>query len=130
MPVEGKLLKTTSPVATAHVGCVITPTAGVEGVAGSALITTLAELPEVQPGALVTVYEYVPGVIPEMVALVPVPVVVTAPGVLVNVHVPDAGSPFITTEPEGTAHEGCVIVPIFGVNGVDGCALTDRKSVV
>ena len=41
-----------------------------------------------------------------MVALVPDPVVVTAPGVLVKVHVPVEGKPFKTTLPVTTAHVG------------------------
>ena len=122
VPVAGKLLKTTSPVAIVQVGCVMAPTAGVDGVAGSALIITLAEAPDIHPEVLVTVKVNVPGVIPEIVVLVPVPVVVKLPGVLVNVHEP-AGNPFKITDPEGTAHEGCVIVPTDGADGVTGCAL-------
>jgi len=34
VPVAGKPLNTTLPVATAHVGCVIVPTTGAVGVAG------------------------------------------------------------------------------------------------
>ena len=48
--------------------------------------------------------------------LVPVPLVVP-PGVLVKVHVPDAGNPLNTTEPVGDPHAGWVIVPIEGVPG-------------
>ncbi len=55
VPVAGKPLKTTLPVATAHVGCVIVPTVGDVGVAGWELITTLADATEVPPDALVTV---------------------------------------------------------------------------
>ena len=51
----GKPFNTTLPVATAQVGWVIVPTVGAVGVAGCALITTLAEAGEVQPAALVTV---------------------------------------------------------------------------
>ena len=58
-----------------------------------------------------------------MVVVVPVPVEVTAPGVLVSVHIPVAGNPFNTTLPVATAHVGCVIVPIAGVVGVPGCAV-------
>jgi len=39
-------------------------------------------------------------------------VVIIPPGFLVNVQVPAAGKPFKTTLPVGTAHVGCVIVPI------------------
>jgi hypothetical protein len=56
------------------------------------------------------------------VVLVPVPVVVTPPGVLVNVHVPDAGKPFNTTLPVDTEQVGCVIVPTPGADGAEGLA--------
>ena len=52
---DGNPLNTTLPVATAHVGCVMVPAIGVAGVAGSAVITTLADAVEVHPEALVTV---------------------------------------------------------------------------
>ena len=52
-----------------------------------------------------------------MVVVVPVPVEVTAPGVLVSVHVPVAGNPLRTTLPVATAHDGCVIVPTVGASG-------------
>ena len=55
VPVAGKPDKATLPVAVAHVGWVIVPTTGVIGVAGCALITTLAVALEVHPAALVTV---------------------------------------------------------------------------
>ena len=51
----GNPLSTTLPVDTAHVGWVIVPTVGAEGVEGWVLITTLAEADEVHPTALVTV---------------------------------------------------------------------------
>ena len=54
-----------------------------------------------------------------MVVVVPVPVVVTAPGVLVKVHVPVAGKPFNTTLPVATVQPGWVTVPIDGADGVD-----------
>jgi hypothetical protein len=57
-----------------------------------------------------------------IVVLVPVPLVVVPPGVLVNVHVPTAGSPFRTTLPVDTVQEGCVVVPATGAVGVAGCA--------
>ena len=50
----GKPFSTTLPVATAQVGCVITPTVGAVGVAGT-LITILADSTEVHPTELVTV---------------------------------------------------------------------------
>ena len=55
-----------------------------------------------------------------MVLLVPVPVVVTSPGVLVSVHVPDDGKLFNTTLPVPTLQVGCVRVPIDGAVGVTG----------
>ena len=114
VPDDGKPFKTTLPVATAHVGWIIVPTVGADGVDGLAWITTLAEAVEVPPCALVTVKVYVPAASPEMVVFVPVPVVVTPPGVLVNVQVPDEGKPLKTTLPVATAHVGWVIVPTMG----------------
>jgi hypothetical protein len=58
-----------------------------------------------------------------MVVLVPVPIVVTPPGVLVNVHVPDEGKLFNTALPDATVHVGCVMVTTVGVAGVDSEAL-------
>ena len=55
VPVAGNPFKTTLPVANVQVGCVIVPTVGAVGVAGCALITTLAEAGEIHPEALVTV---------------------------------------------------------------------------
>jgi len=52
---------------------------------------------------------------------VPVPVVVTAPGIRVTVHVPEAGSPVIETLPVAIMHVGWVIVPVTGAEGVAGC---------
>ena len=55
MPLAGKPLKATLPVAVVQVGGVIVPTIGADGVAGWGLITTLLEAAETQPAALVTV---------------------------------------------------------------------------
>jgi hypothetical protein len=60
---------------------------------------TLAEACEIHPEALVTVKVYVPAGSREMVELVPVPVVVTAPGERVKVQLPVAGNPDKTTLP-------------------------------
>ena len=49
--------------------------------------------------------------------------VIVPPGVLVNVHVPDAGKLVKSTLPATTTHVGCVIVPIIGAVGVTGCTL-------
>ena len=51
----GNPFNTTLPVATVHVGWVIVPMVGAVGVAGCALITTLADAGEVHPAAFVTV---------------------------------------------------------------------------
>ena len=58
-----------------------------------------------------------------IVVVVPVPVVTTEPGVLVNVQVPLDGKPLKTTLPVAVAQVGCVMVPTVGAVGVDGCAL-------
>ncbi len=57
-----------------------------------------------------------------MVAVSPVPVVVTVPGNLVKVHVPVDGNPPNTTLPDEMVHVGSVIAPITGGEGVTGCA--------
>jgi hypothetical protein len=123
VPVPGKPLNTTLPVATLHVGWVIVPTTGAVGVAGWALITTFPDEGEVQPTASVTVYVYVPAASPLIVVLVPVPGVVVPPGDLVSVHAPDAGKPLKTTLPVATLQVGCVIVPTVGAEGAFGTAL-------
>jgi hypothetical protein len=51
-----------------------------------------------------------------------VPVVVTDPGVLVNVQVPLDGKPFNTTLPVAVTQVGCVMVPTVGAEGAVGCA--------
>jgi len=55
VPVDGKLLRITLPVAVAQVGCVIVPTTGVVGFNGCALISTFADADEIHPDELVTV---------------------------------------------------------------------------
>ena len=55
VPVPGRLFRTTIPVRTAHVGCVIVPTAGGDGEKGAGLITTFDDDEDVHPDALVTV---------------------------------------------------------------------------
>ena len=104
VPLAGNPLNNTLPVDTAHVVCVMVPTTGAAGVDGCVLITTLPDATEVHPAELVTVQEYVPDTRPEIVVLVPVPVVVTPPGVRVNVHVPLAGNTLNTTLPVATKH--------------------------
>ena len=61
-----------------------------------------------------------PGASPEIVVLVPVPVVVIPPGVRVNVQVPGVGKPFSTTLPVAREHVGWVIVPTEGAEGTAG----------
>jgi hypothetical protein len=58
-----------------------------------------------------------------MVELVPVPVVVIAPGDRVRVQVPAAGRPLRTTLPVATEQVGWVIVPIIGAEGDPGAGL-------
>ena len=58
------------------------------------------------------------GAKPDIVVLIPVPVVVTAPGLRVNVHVPVEGSPLNTTLPVATVQVGWVIVPTVGAAGM------------
>ena len=113
----GNPLSTTLPVANAQVGCVITPTTGAVGVTGCALITMFADNTEVHPTALVTVKLYVPATRPETVVLVPVPFVIIAPGLRINVHVPAGGNPLSTTLPVATVHVRLVIVPTTGAVG-------------
>ena len=55
VPVAGKPFNITFPVATLHVGWVIVPIVGADGVAACALTSTLAEAWEIHPEALVTV---------------------------------------------------------------------------
>jgi hypothetical protein len=89
------------------------------------LIITFPEEGETHPAAA-TVYVYVPAGRPEIVELVPVPVVITPPGDRFNVQVPVAGNPFKTTLPVATEHVGCVILP---TRGADGIAITVRAKV-
>ena len=115
---EGRLLSTTSPPDFEQVGWVMVPTDGADGVEGCAVISIFAVGRDEQPKALVTVNEYVPVVRPEIVVLVPVPVI--DPGLMV--HVPDEGRPFRITLPVATEHVGCTTAPGIGVPGVAGAA--------
>jgi hypothetical protein len=60
----------------------------------------------------------VPDVRPDIVVLVPVPVVVTPPGDRVRVHTPVEGNPLNTTLPVATEHVGLVIKPTTGAVGL------------
>ena len=69
-------------------------------------MTTLPDATEIHPKSLVAVKEYVPAASPDIVVLVPVPVVVVPPGVLVNVHVPVTGKLLNITLPVARAQVG------------------------
>jgi hypothetical protein len=121
--VVGKPLKATLPVATAHVGWVIAPITGDDGVTGCALIIADVEDPEVHPEDVnVTANVYVPAGNPEKVAVAVEPVIVAPPGVAVTVHAV-VGKPLKAIIPVATAHVGWVIVPTIGTDGVMGCTM-------
>ena len=61
-----------------------------------------------------------PAGIPGILVLVPLPDVVTAPGVRINVQVPLEGNPLSTTLPVASVHVGWVIAPTTGAVGVTG----------
>ena len=122
VPDEGSPLSATLPVATVHVGWVIVPTTGADGVTGCVLITAFADEGEVQPSELVTVKVYDPEGTPEMVVLVPLPTISVAPGFRIKVQLPD-GNPLSAMLPVDTAHVGWVIDPITGADGAGGCGL-------
>ena len=58
-----------------------------------------------------------------MVVLVPVPELVTFPGLRVKVQVPVAGKPFNTTPPVAVEQVGGVIVPTKGAVGAPATEL-------
>ncbi len=91
---------------------------GVGGVAGWALMTTLADELEVHPRVSVTVKVKVPVGIPLMVVLAAVPVVVTPPGFLLTVQVPLVGRVHRTTLPVARVQVGWVMVPTIGAVGL------------
>ena len=123
VPEAGSPERAMLPVATEQVGWVTVPITGADGVTGCALRTALPEAAEVQPAALVTVKVYdVAAASPDTVVVVPVPVEVTDPGFRVSVQVPVAGRPERAILPVANAQVGCVIVPMTGADGVDGCA--------
>jgi hypothetical protein len=82
------------------------------------LITTFAEAPEIHPVVLVTVKKYVPEASPVMIVLFPNPVVFIPAGVLITVHVPVEGNPSNSTLPDGAEHDGCVMTPTIGGEGI------------
>jgi hypothetical protein len=79
---------------------------------------TSADDADVQPSALVTINVKVPAASPETVVLVPLPLVLVAPGLRISVQVPGVGKPFRTTLPVPTVQVRFVMVPIVGVAGV------------
>jgi hypothetical protein len=105
-PVDGNPFRNTLPVDTIHVGWVMVPITGAVGTDGCAIIITFADDPDIQLFALITVKVWVPAGRPDMVVLVPPPIVATPPGVRVRVHVPIEGKPLNTTLPVGTEHVG------------------------
>lgn len=119
VPADGNPLNRTLPVDKVQVGRIMVPITGAPGADDWARITTFADGPDIQLFELVTIKVYVPEGRPDIVVDVPVPEVVTAPGDLVNNHVPFAGKPFKTTLPVATAHAGCVISPTTGADGLE-----------
>ena len=63
-----------------------------------------------------------PAANPEIVVVVPFPVVVDPPGFLVRVQVPVFGKPLNTTLPVPSVQVGWVIVPMTGADGAPGAA--------
>jgi hypothetical protein len=117
----GSEFRTTLPVDRAHVGEVIVPTDGAAGVRRGAVITAGADAGEGHPFVPATVKVYEPSVNAVIIVVDPDPVEVAPPGLIVTVHVP-AGKPLSATLPVATEHVGCVIVPIVGAVGPNGCA--------
>ena len=74
-----------------------------------------------QPAELVTVNLKVPDGRDETIVLIPLPVVVTLPGVRFIVQLPVDGSPLNSTLPVVAEHVVGVIVPTIGAAGVTGC---------
>lgn len=106
-------MTTIAAVPTVHVGCSVTAAAGNGGGDGCGFITAGFEAGEV-PSEVVTVnVQETPAGRSETVMVVPLPVVISLPGLLVSVHSPE-GSPLRTTLPVGTLHVGWVIEPISG----------------
>jgi hypothetical protein len=108
---------TTLPVATEHVGEVIVPIVGADGVTGWVFINTFADPTDVHPDTFVTVKLYVPAASPVIVVLEPFPVL--APGFIVQ---SPEGRLLSITLPVASSQVGCVIVPTAGAEGVIGCA--------
>lgn len=83
---------------------------------------------EVHPDSFVTVNEYVPADRSVMSVVGPDPGIVAPLCDIVTIHDPDDGSPLSAMLPPGSAHVGCVIVPITGAVGMGGRAfITNRE---
>lgn len=89
--------------------------AGAEGLPTWAMISTFVEAGDIHPAAFVAVKEYVPAARPEIVVLVPEPVI--APGLIVQLP---AGKPLSTILPVDDEQLGWVMIPVNGAEGVDG----------
>jgi hypothetical protein len=120
VPVAGNPERRTLPVAKVQLGGVIVPTIGADGVDGCGLITTFPEGEDIHPVELVTEKVYVPDGIDDIVTDVPEPEIVTLPGILVIVQLPEAGKPLRITLPVELEHVVWVIVPTTGAVGAAG----------
>lgn len=114
----GSPFNTTLPVLFEHVGCVMVPATGAEGVTGWVFIVTVEDGAEVHPTEFVTVKTYVPAERPEMVLLEPEPVI--APGSIVQLP---EGRPVKVTLPVAVEQVGCTMVLTLGALGVSGWGL-------
>lgn len=97
----GSPFNTTLPVLFEHVGCVMVPTTGAEGVTGWVLMVTVEDGAEVHPTEFVTVKTYDPAERPEIVLLEPEPVI--APGSIVQLP---EGNPVSVTLPVAVEQVG------------------------
>lgn len=119
----GRLLSATLPVASAHVGLVIVPIVGADGIVGWAGITALPDGADVQPDetrVTVNVCVELPGS-PLKVAVAVLPLKVAPEGAAVTVQLL-VGKLLSATLPVATVQVGGVIAPTVGMAGVIGCA--------
>jgi hypothetical protein len=121
VPVGGRPVNVILPVVVPQEGWVTLAGTGGDGCRGSSTITTTAELTELHPPEFVTVKEWEPGFRPEIVVLVPEPLVALPPGKRFRIQLPE-GRPVICTLPVFNEHVGCVIVPMAGDAGAVGGA--------
>ena len=89
----------------------------------TSFITIVADGVELHDSAFVTVKLYEPASNPEIVVVVPFPVVVDPPGFLVSVQVPVFGKPLNATLPVPVSQVGWIIVPMIGAAGLPGTVL-------